>query len=121
MAKNDTYLEGLSIAELEKHIALAERKLEKKRRAAVKDAQKEIDKIAKGLGVSADDLVHGSPAKRAKKAAKKSARKKKAAAVKVKYRNPENTEQTWTGRGRTPVWLREKLESGASLDDFLIK
>lgn len=38
--------------------------------------------------------------------------------VKPKYRDGENT---WTGRGAKPVWLRDKLAAGKSLEDFLIK
>lgn len=28
----------------------------------------------------------------------------------AKYRNPANPSDTWTGRGRKPRWLREKIE-----------
>jgi DNA-binding protein H-NS len=38
-----------------------------------------------------------------------------------KYRNPGNAEETWTGRGRKPNWLVERMKKrGASMDDFLI-
>jgi DNA-binding protein H-NS len=37
-----------------------------------------------------------------------------------KYYNPDNPEQTWAGRGRTPKWVADRLESGSSLDDLLI-
>lgn len=40
--------------------------------------------------------------------------------VAPKYRNAE-TGDTWTGRGSKPVWLRQALDSGRSLDDFLIR
>ena len=36
----------------------------------------------------------------------------------VRFRNPEQQLQTWTGRGRRPKWLKEKLASGGSLDDY---
>ncbi len=32
-----------------------------------------------------------------------------------KYRHPENTEITWSGRGRKPAWIVEGLEAGKSL------
>jgi DNA-binding protein H-NS len=38
----------------------------------------------------------------------------------VKYRNPKNHAQTWTGRGRKPNWLNDELENGADLEDFAI-
>ncbi len=37
-----------------------------------------------------------------------------------KYRNPDNPSQTYSGLGRKPGWLREKLADGADMDDFLI-
>ncbi len=37
-----------------------------------------------------------------------------------KYRDPEKPENTWAGRGKQPGWLKEKIEAGASLDDFLV-
>lgn len=38
----------------------------------------------------------------------------------AKYRDPK-TGKTWSGRGRTPVWLREREENGESRDAYLIK
>lgn len=37
-----------------------------------------------------------------------------------KYAHPENPSVTWTGRGRQPAWIKEGLEAGRSLEDFLI-
>lgn len=39
---------------------------------------------------------------------------------KPKYQDPAKPENTWAGKGKQPGWLKEKLEAGASLDDFLI-
>lgn len=36
-----------------------------------------------------------------------------------KYFNHE-TNETWTGRGRQPKWLKDAVESGKSINDFLI-
>ncbi len=36
------------------------------------------------------------------------------------YRNPCNSAETWTGRGRKPKWLREALAHGAHLEDLTI-
>ena len=41
--------------------------------------------------------------------------------VAVKYRDPKNPENTWTGRGRPPRWLAAALKGGkAKKEDFLI-
>ena len=37
-----------------------------------------------------------------------------------KYRNPENSAQTWTGRGRKPGWFVEALAGGATPEDLEI-
>jgi DNA-binding protein H-NS len=38
-----------------------------------------------------------------------------------KYRNPQNGQETWAGRGKQPLWLTAQLRSGKKLDDFLIR
>ena len=116
-------LDDLSVAELEKLIKQAEKKLEKKRLDAVKSAQAEISKIAKDLGVSVDDLLQEKASRQKKAARKNTDRKKKAGdrkPAKVKNRNPNDSSQTWTGRGKRPVWLRDALENGAKLEDFAV-
>lgn len=41
--------------------------------------------------------------------------------VKPKYRNPEKRSETWTGRGRMPVWMATMVKKGRKPDEFLIK
>jgi len=36
------------------------------------------------------------------------------------FRNPENPQQTWAGRGRRPTWLLRQLEAGTSQDDLRV-
>lgn len=38
----------------------------------------------------------------------------------IRYRDPENPKNTWTGRGRKPNWLTSALEAGRPLEDFQI-
>lgn len=38
----------------------------------------------------------------------------------AKFANPENKLDTWTGRGRKPNWLIERMRKGAKLSDFEI-
>jgi DNA-binding protein H-NS len=40
--------------------------------------------------------------------------------VSPKYRNPDNLEETWAGRGRKPKWVEDRLSMGFTLDDLLI-
>ncbi|HXV36967.1 MAG TPA: H-NS histone family protein [Myxococcota bacterium] len=36
------------------------------------------------------------------------------------YRNPNNSSDTWTGKGRPPKWVRDALASGAQLEELAI-
>jgi DNA-binding protein H-NS len=38
---------------------------------------------------------------------------------KPKYINPDNPDQTWSGRGHQPKWLKEALATGKTLEEFL--
>lgn len=37
-----------------------------------------------------------------------------------KYRNPENAEQTWSGRGRKPAWVNAAEGKGVNIEDYAI-
>ncbi len=45
--------------------------------------------------------------------------KLKGSKVAVKYRNPKDVSQTWTGRGRKPNWLTAALKKGQKIESFL--
>lgn len=49
---------------------------------------------------------------------KRSSGRKGAAAA--KFRNPENPNETWSGRGRRPQWFKAQLEAGRSEDDLRV-
>ena len=53
--------------------------------------------------------------------ANKTVRKSTRAKPKPKYRSPQDKRVTWTGRGRTPTWVKAWVDSGKKLDDLLIK
>ena len=38
----------------------------------------------------------------------------------AKYRNPKDSSQTWTGRGRKPNWLVDAVKKGAKIESFAI-
>lgn len=37
-----------------------------------------------------------------------------------KFRDPKNPENTWSGMGRKPDWLKAALDAGSSLDELRI-
>lgn len=45
----------------------------------------------------------------------------KRSAAKIRYIDPENAENTWTGRGKQPHWVTDALERGLTLADIEVK
>lgn len=72
------------------------------------DALKAVEAVAKEHGLSIAEIVGSKPAKSGK------------SKTPAKFRNPENPEQTWSGRGRKPAWVHEQLEQGKNLEDMTI-
>ena len=101
----------LSVEELKRLQVEAEALIVSKKDQAIEDAYDQIVAIADGLGFSIEELLELGEQKR-----KKTTRK----AVEPRYRNKNNAEETWTGRGKQPRWLVAELEKGAKLEDFLI-
>ena len=46
--------------------------------------------------------------------------RRRSAAVLPKFRNPAAPHQTWTGRGKRPLWVTDLLNAGMSIQDFRI-
>lgn len=79
-------------------------------------------------GTNTDDVRGpGRPARKRKKAVSKKkargkkARGRKAGKVAPKYRNPKDASMTWTGRGRSPVWVRDHEKKHGNRDALLIR
>lgn len=87
---------------------------------------KRMQKMAADEGLSLDDLLEAStpasaeakPAtKRGRRPGTETAKAAKPAPV-VKYRNPTNPDQGWSGRGRKPQWALDWIAQGKSLDEL---
>ncbi len=91
-------LKGLK-RDLDKAIA----NFDQKRKA---EAKREIEAKAREYGFSLAELTEKTG--------------KKGGTVAPKYCNPSNPDQTWTGRGRQPIWYREAIESGINPDELKI-
>lgn len=104
-------ISGLSVEELERLTAQAEALIESKKDQKIEDAYNKIMEIAEAVGLTLEQFIEYGSHKR-----KKTTRK----AVEPRYRNKNNTSDTWTGRGKQPRWLVAEIEKGAKLEDFLI-
>ena len=103
----DFDLEALSLTELkkmQKDIAKAISTFEDRQKA---DARAKVEAFARDLGYSLAELV-GIETKTAR------------APAPAKYRHPENTALTWSGRGRRPQWFVDALEADRTAVDLEI-
>ena len=86
-----------------------------------KNALKAVQAAAKAHGFSLDELTGGAPAEKpAPRAKRAKGNADGRAKVAPKYRNPNNPDQTWSGRGRAPGWMAAHLEAGGQKDDLAI-
>lgn len=106
MAEKDN-IDDMTYEELKKHIETAEERLQKLEKEHAKKVLSEAKKKAASVGYTATF-------KKTKKTTPETSKRT------VKYQNPENPEETWSGQGRRPPWLKGKLEAGANLEDFSV-
>jgi len=102
---------------------------EKLRRTEVDGVVRRIREAIEHYGLTAADLGLGAkgaaaaPKAARKKPGRKPGRPSKAAKapskVAPKYRDENGN--TWAGRGKRPIWLRDALAGGRKLEDFAIK
>ena len=93
-------------AELEKKIADVQRE----ERA---DAVAKVKAMMAEFGLTAADIAGRVPPVRASGVGKPTGK------VAAKYRNAA-TQETWSGRGLQPKWLKAALAGGAKLEEFTI-
>jgi DNA-binding protein H-NS len=100
-------LSKLNLAELKDLSTQVGVELKSREKSDVAKARSEIEAIAKGLGLSLQDLLGNSDTK--------GKVRKPSGKVAVQYRNPQDASQEWSGRGRQPSWVKELLASGKNL------
>lgn len=100
-------LDKMSLKELQAIAKDAAKTIESKKKDGIKALRKKILEEIKDNGLEPGDVFPAlKPAPRA--------------AVSPKYVNPDDAEQTWTGRGRKPKWVESQINHGKTLEDLLI-
>lgn len=102
---------NLEFGELKELRSFIDKTIEDREKKARADLIDQMDALAKEKGFGSLDAVLKSTGdgKKVRKPAP------------PKYRNPNDADQTWTGRGRKPQWVQEILDRGGNLDDLAIK
>ena len=80
-----------------------------------KQLREEFRAKAKALDLDLYEIV-GSPRGRKAGVATGEAKSKS----EPTHRDPDNTDNTWAGRGRKPKWLEKALKAGKKVEDFEI-
>ncbi|SNT70493.1 H-NS histone family protein [Psychrobacter sp. LV10R520-6] len=107
MTKNNAIdLDSLNVDELLAITENAQQLIAKKQHQNLYDAYVQFEKIAEESNSTISEIL----------AAGEKLEKKRS----IKYRNTDNNEETWTGRGRKPTWLVEALAAGRNIEDFAI-
>jgi DNA-binding protein H-NS len=86
-----------------------ERQTELRKEKVVKIREK-VHALIKAEGYTFDDIFGAKP----------KATRRASGPVAPKYRNPADTEQTWSGRGKRPRWFNEALKAGKKEKDLLV-
>lgn len=105
MAVDIKKLDEKQLAELQTQINA---EMARKKQAKKRDVINQVKTLLAENGMSLDDLPGRSGASGVRKP------------VPPKYRNPQNPEQTWTGRGRKPRWVVEHLDNGGDMAKLAI-
>jgi DNA-binding protein H-NS len=88
-----------------------EKEIKDRQQQEVKKAREQILAIAQNVGVSVDELLANAVKKSKADGTEK---------AQPQYKNPADSSQTWSGRGRQPKWIVDGLTNGKKLDDFRI-
>jgi DNA-binding protein H-NS len=105
-------LSGYNLNELKGLQGDVEKAIKDRQLQDVRKAREQVLAIARGAGLSVEELFATS----SKKVRKASSQK-----AQPHYQNPNDTSQTWTGRGRRPKWIADALAGGQKLGDFRMK
>ncbi|PRD20860.1 UNVERIFIED_CONTAM: hvrA [Trichonephila clavipes] len=100
-------LAQLTIAELEALAVQVQEEITAKKARAKQTLLADLERVVRDSGFSLAEIFSESVVK-AKKL------------VVPKYRNPNNPSQTWSGRGRQPLWLVGLLAEGNRLEDLVV-
>lgn len=99
-------LDSLNVDELRAITENAQQLIAKKQHQRLYDAYMQFEKIAEESNSTIEEILKAGETLEKKR--------------NIKYRNTDNNEETWTGRGRKPLWLVDALAAGRDIENFAI-
>ena len=81
--------------------------MDRRAEAEKDETRKKLEALAAEAGFSVEELFSVQ-------------KSRKRARAKVKYLDPKNAANAWSGRGRMPRWLAAEVKAGKSKEDFAI-
>ena len=106
MEQGMTDLNAMSLDELKKLKKDVDKAIETFREREKIAALAEVEALAREKGFSLPELL------------KTSGRKPRTVNA-PKYVNPDNPEQTWSGRGRRPKWVHDHVRCGRAMEELV--
>ena len=100
-------LSHMSVGDLRNLQEEIKQEMKKREQSDMAKAREQILAIAQSVGVPLKDLLAVNS-------------RGKTGTVAVRFRNPDNASQQWTGRGRQPKWVKEWVEGGKSIDKLRV-
>ena len=97
-------LNVLSVADLNKLVVSIEKELKARKGQIHKEARAEVRAIEKKFDLKIEEILATKPIN----------------SVEPKYRNPNNSAETWTGRGKKPLWMEALLAEGTPIEHLII-
>lgn len=104
-------LAGMTLEQLHQLEAAVQREKQQRRSQEEDNLYREIREKISVLGISTDDLLK-------RLGSGKSAQVKPR--LPAQFRDPNNAANTWSGRGRKPLWVDAWLKQGRSIDELRI-
>lgn len=103
-------IKSLNNAQLNELIGKAQVRQVELRKERVSKLREKVHAMLKAEGYTFDDIFGRVRAKN----------KRAGVPVPPKYRNPADSEQTWSGRGKRPRWFNAALKAGKKEKDLAI-
>lgn len=100
-------LKKYSRVELAKLAGDISKEMDRRAVADKNETRIKLEKMASEAGFSISELFGGQ-------------KTSKRGSAKIKYADPKNPENVWSGRGRMPRWLSAAVGSGKKVEDFAV-